>query len=268
MPTPSPARMHDFTVVSNVEIADGVFALTIEAPALAGALRPGQFMNIAVPGNAQSLLRIPLSYATADPVAGTVELWFAVVGDGTRRLSELRAGTSSTLLGPGGNGWGVPQDAGACERALLVAGGIGIPPIVALGRALSERGIPFDACLGAASASRLVGVPELEALPTCGDVHVCTDDGSAGTKAFCTDPAALLLSNKAYGYAATCGPGPMMRKVAEAAARAGVPCEASLERMMACGFGACNTCNVETVDGMKGACMCGPVFDATKVVVW
>ena len=60
----------------------------------------------------------------------------------------------------------------------------------------------------------------------------------------------------------------MMQKVAEAAAGAGVYCEASLERMMSCGFGACNTCNVETTEGMKGACMCGPVFDASKVVVW
>jgi len=268
MPTPSPARVHEFSVVSNIEIADAVFALTIEAPALAAALRPGQFMNFAVPGNAQSLLRIPLSYAAADPAAGTVEIWFAVVGDGTRRLSQMAPYDTSTVLGPGGNGWGVPAGPEACERALLVAGGIGVPPIVALARELSRREIPFDACLGAASANRLVGVPELEALPTCGDVHVCTDDGTAGTKAFCTDPAALLLSNKAYGYAATCGPGVMMKKVASAAAAAGVPCEASLERMMACGFGACNTCNVETVDGMKGACMCGPVFDATKVVVW
>ena len=60
----------------------------------------------------------------------------------------------------------------------------------------------------------------------------------------------------------------MMKKVAAAAAEAGVYCEVSLERMMSCGFGACNTCNVETVDGMKAACMCGPVFDASKVVVF
>lgn len=268
MPTPSPARMHDFAVVSNVEIADGVFSLTIEAPALAAALKPGQFMNIAVPGNAQSLLRVPLSYARADAGAGIVEIWFAVVGDGTRRLAAMEVGDTSTLLGPGGHGWTVPAGPEACGRALLVGGGIGIPPIVALARALSERDVPFDACLGAASASKLVGVPELERFMTSGDIYVCTDDGSAGERAFCTDPAALLLQKGGYDYVATCGPGVMMKKVADAAAQAGVSCEASLERMMACGFGACNTCNVETVDGMRGACMCGPVFDATKVVVW
>ena len=97
--------------------------------------------------------------------------------------------------------------------------------------------------------------------PTC-------DDGSLGTHDFCTDPAAELLGEGGYDYVASCGPAVMMKKVAAAAAEAGAYCEVSLERMMSCGFGACNTCNVETVDGMKGACMCGPVFDASKVVVF
>lgn len=268
MPTPSPARLHDFTVVANEAIGEDLFALTMHAPALAHSLAPGQFMDIAVPGNAMSLLRVPVSFAFSDPDAGTVEIWYAVVGDGTRRLSHMMAGERSTVLGPGGHGWDVPADADACPRALLVAGGIGVPPIVALARALSERGIPFDASLGAQRATKMVGIDALKALPGCGVVAVSTDDGSAGRRGFCTDPAAELLSQNAYGYVATCGPGVMMKKVAASAAAAGVPCQASLERMMSCGFGACNTCNVETVDGMRGACTCGPVFDASKVVVW
>ena len=80
MPTPSTARMHDFEVVSNREIADGIFSLVISAPKLASALKPGQFVNIAVPGDASSLLRVPLSYYRADAEARTVELWYAVVG--------------------------------------------------------------------------------------------------------------------------------------------------------------------------------------------
>ena len=95
MPTPSTARMHDFEVVSNREIADGIFSLVISAPKLASALKPGQFVNIAVPGDASSLLRVPLSFYRADAQAGTVELWYAVVGDDTRRLSQM---------GPGGRG--------------------------------------------------------------------------------------------------------------------------------------------------------------------
>ena len=267
MPTPSPARMHDFEVVSNEKIADGVFSLVISAPKLASALKPGQFVNIRVPGDSMELLRVPLSFASADPQAGTVEIWYAVVGNGTRRISGWEPGFTSDLLGPGGRGWCAPS---GCKRVLLVGGGIGVPPVLCLARDLAARGIACDAVVGAASWGKMVGADELRAAG-CGTVVVATDDGSGpeGTHAgFCTEPARELLSRNAYDYVATCGPGVMMRKVAEAASEAGALCEASLERMMSCGFGACNTCNVETVDGMKGACMCGPVFDATKVVAW
>lgn len=264
MPNPSPARMHDFEVVSNEKIADGVFSLVISAPRLAAALKPGQFVNVRVPGNAFELLRIPLSYASADAQAGTVEIWYAVVGNATRRMSAWTPGVTGDLLGPGGRGWSVPADA---RRVLVVGGGIGVPPVLCLARQLAAAGVEVDACVGAACAEKLVGVAEFEALG-CGRVCVATDDGSVGTCGFCTEPASELLASDGYDYVATCGPGPMMKRVAEAAGRAGVFCEASLERMMSCGFGACSTCNVETVDGMQGACMCGPVFDASKVVVW
>lgn len=160
MPTPSPARMHDVTVVSNEPIADGVYALVINAPKLAQTIKPGQFVNIAVPGNAMSLLRIPLSYASADAEAGTVEIWYAVVGDGTERLSQMRPGAKTDLLGPGGNGWTIPE---GCRRALLVAGGIGVPPVLCLARELAVRGIPYTVSIGAASKGCLVGEDEFEA---------------------------------------------------------------------------------------------------------
>ena len=264
MPTPSPARIHDFEVVSNEKIADGIFSLVISAPKLASALKPGQFVNIAVPGNAMSLLRIPLSFASADAEAGTVEIWYAVVGEGTERLSRMEPGSTSTLLGPGGHGWTVPE---GCTRALLVAGGIGVPPVLCLARELAVRGVAFDVCAGALTAGKLVGADEFRAAGA-GEVRLATDDGTAGHHGFVTGPALELLQSNAYDYVAVCGPGPMMAATAKLAADAGVYCEVSMERMMSCGFGACNTCNVETVDGMKGACMCGPVFDATKVVAW
>ena len=142
MPQPSTARLHEFRVVSNDPIADDIFALVIEAPALAAAIKPGQFMNFEVPGNAMSLLRIPLSYARADADAGTVEVWYAVVGEGTERLSRMKPGDTSTVLGPGGVGWNVPE---GCRRALLVGGGIGVPPLVPLAEQLHAAGIAFDA---------------------------------------------------------------------------------------------------------------------------
>ena len=161
MPTPSTARMHDFEVVSNQEIADGIFSLVISAPKLASALKPGQFVNIAVPGDASSLLRVPLSYYRADAEAGTVELWYAVVGDDTRRLSQMGPGSTSNLLGPGGRGWMVPE---GTRKALLVAGGIGVPPVLCLAGMLAEQGVDVDVCLGFGTASKAVGVDEFRAL--------------------------------------------------------------------------------------------------------
>lgn len=109
MPNPSPARMHDFEVISNEKIADGIFSLVISAPRLASALKPGQFVNIRVPGDPSELLRVPLSYVAADPERGTVEIWYAVVGKGTQRMSEWGRGFTSDLLGPGGHGWSMTQ---------------------------------------------------------------------------------------------------------------------------------------------------------------
>ena len=120
MPTPSPARVHECTVVKNEPIAQDIFALRIASPELARMLEPGQFVDIAVPGNAMSLLRIPLSFAEADAEAGTIDIWYAVVGDGTERLSRMEPGATTTVLGPGGHGWTIPE---GCRRALLVAGG-------------------------------------------------------------------------------------------------------------------------------------------------
>ncbi len=263
MPTPSTARMHDFEVVSNQEIADGIFSLVISAPKLASALKPGQFVNIAVPGDASSLLRVPLSFYRADAQAGTVELWYAVVGDDTRRLSQMAPGSTSNLLGPGGRGWLVPE---GTRKALLVAGGIGVPPVLCLAGKLAEQGVAVDVCLGFGTASKAVGIDEFRAL--CDTVDVCTDDGSLGHARFL---------HRSCRRAARRGRLRLRRQLRSRrhdeegrrrCAEAGAYCEVSLERMMSCGFGACNTCNVETVDGMKGACMCGPVFDASKVVVF
>ena len=258
------ASVHDFTVVSNEPVAEGLMSIVLSSPELASSLEAGQFVNIHVPGDASQILRIPLSFSCADAAAGTVEIVYAVVGDGTRRLAQMRPGDKSDLLGPGGRGWMPPE---GCSSALLVAGGIGVPPVLCLARELAGRpGMRLNVVVGSAKASMLVGIEELLDLDCDVRVEVATDDGSAGHHGFCTDIAADLLTQGGFDYVATCGPEPMMRKVAQAAHDAGVFCEVSVERMMSCGFGACNTCNVETRHGMKGACMCGPVFDAEEVV--
>ena len=228
----------------------------------------GQFYMLrAWAADATPILSRPISVDDFDNQTGALTFLYQVKGEGTHKLAALKKDDTLTVTGPCGNGFDTAALAGQYKRIAVVGGGIGVPPVLCLARELAKAGIAVDACVGSATAAKLVGVEDFEALGA-GEVCVATDDGTAGLHGFCTESAAELLSSHEYDYVATCGPGVMMSKVAASAAEAGVYCEASLERMMSCGFGACSTCNVETTDGMQGACMCGPVFDATKVVVW
>lgn len=173
-------------------------------------------------------------------------------------------GFTSDLLGPGGHGWRVPEGA---RRVLVVGGGIGVPPVLCLARELAEAGVAVDACVGSATAAKLVGVEDFEALGA-GEVCVATDDGTAGLHGFCTESAAELLSSHEYDYVATCGPGVMMEQGCCLCGRGGrvlrgLP-RAHDELRLWC----MQHLQCRDDDGMQGACMCGPVFDATKVVVW
>ena len=262
--------LHDYEVLENAPAAEGVYRLLLRSE-VARSIKPGQFMNIYVPGDDSHILRIPLSFRHADAASESVELLFAVVGEGTRRLSQMRAGETSTLVGPCGNGWWLPEQPG---RALLVAGGIGLPPVAAAASMLADAGIGFDVVVGARTEGLLVKslVDELRGmgLRTGCDcerrVMVTTDDGSFGLKCFTTDAMTELLRDRAYSCVYTCGPNIMMRGVAQLAAESGISCQASLERMMGCGFGACSCCNVALVGGGYAlCCQDGPVFDASEV---
>lgn len=257
---------HPLVVVSNDEAAEGIYRLRIESP-VAAEIAPGQFMNLAVPGDGAHILRIPLSFSWAAPESGQVELLYALVGEGTRRLSTMRAGDTSTLVGPCGRGWSLPVRSG---RALLVAGGIGLPPVLAAGRMLAEAGVEFDVIVGAQTAAKILWDDVREVVEGGLDasrlLRITTDDGSEGAKGFVTDAMAELLAERSYAQVYTCGPNVMMAGVARLAQEADVPCQASLERMMGCGFGACSCCNVAlAAGGYALCCQDGPVFDAREV---
>lgn len=254
-------KQYDFSVMSNAQVARDVYRMQILAPELANKLAPGQFINIAVPGDPSHIVRLPLSFASLDLQEGSVELIYAVVGEGTHRLSQMGIGASSTLIGPCGKGWNLSNN----RSALLVAGGVGAPPIVAAARELKERGVELCAILGARSKDRLWGESVLKDMGAT--VIVTTDDGSYGRQGFTTEVVAELLPGD-FGQILTCGPNLMMAGVAALAKKAKIDCQASLERMMTCGFGACHTCNVAMrAGGYKFCCTDGPVFDA-KEVAW
>lgn len=249
-------------VIEQVSLGDGSFVeMLLDAPRIAEQVKPGQFVHVALPESSQHILRRPLSVLGANRITGLIRLLYQVVGEGTRLLSEVKEEEELSLLGPLGRGW----DATKARKCLLIGGGVGAAPLYMLAQSLKDRGISVDVVLGATSADVLVCRESFQQLLKPSRLHLCTDDGSLGYKGFTTELCTQLLQKRKFDYIASCGPEPMQNAVAELAERAGVSCELSLERRMACGIGACLSCMVDTVDGNKRACVDGPVFNAKEV---
>ena len=146
------------------------------------------------------------------------------------------------------------------QKFLLVGGGVGIAPLLFMGEAMLQLGVRPTFLLGARSKSDLL---RLDAYRACGTVYVTTEDGSEGEKGFVTQHS--ILQREKFDNIAVCGPKPMMMAMARYAREAQIPCEVSLENMMACGLGACLCCVEETKDGNVCVCKEGPVFDVEKL---
>lgn len=253
-------------VFFNSEIAQGIFRMSVQALRIASEARPGQFVQVCVASEpAAQFLRMPFAVFDVNPTTGAVDICYQVVGDGTRQLATVKEGDMVSLVGPIGNGWHVPAQA---TRALLACGGVGTPALKLLADELASLGVDFDVVIGATTADRLACVDEFEASlrNSDGALHVATDDGSVGTKGFVSTVTDELFETKAYDYVAVCGPPLMERSVALPAVERDILCEVSMERLMACGVGACLGCVVETTEGLKRCCVDGPVFDAREVV--
>lgn len=245
-------------VVRNERVTEGVGLLVLDAPRIAGSVEAGQFVHLRIAEGADFLLRRPFSvHGVAD---ARFEILYQVLGRGTRAMSGLAPGAVLDAIGPLGRGWGIGTD--VC-RALLVAGGLGAAPLALLADRLAARGVAVSVAQGAPCADRLVARERFEAVAR--RVEVATDDGSAGARGFVTLVSERLIAEDRPDVVYVCGPEIMARAVAVQAARAGVPCQVSLERLMACGIGACLSCVVTTSAGRKRACVDGPVFNAEEV---
>ncbi len=256
-------------VVGRARLADGVCSLAFAAPSIAADARPGQFVELRPAAGQVQFLRIPLAVWRADAAAGTVEVCFQVVGEGTKRLSQLEVGEAADVAGPLGNGWQLGEGTPAAgSRALLVCGGMGAVPQTMLAHALAEAGYAVDVVMGAATFELLVCrdciAPAVES--SGGVLHITTDDGSEGVHGFVTEKSDVLIASGAYAQVFVCGPHPMMRNVVKPALDHGVPAQVSMERLMACGVGACLSCVLQTREGLRRVCADGPVFTAEEVV--
>ncbi len=211
---------------------------------------PGQFVNIELEGH---YLRRPISVCDYD--SATLTIIYKVVGRGTEQMSRMTKGQELDLLTGLGNGF---NPAAQCQEPLLVGGGVGVPPLYNLCRALLEAGKRPTVLLGFNTAQELFLVEEFRALGV--EVVVTTADGSKGVKGFVT----TALPSLSFDYLYSCGPLPMLRALYDATPT--VPGEFSFEERMGCGFGACVGCTCKTKYGNKRICKDGPVLDREEII--
>ena len=215
------------------------------------AVRPGQFVNIALEG---CYLRRPIS--VCDTAGGKVCIVYKVVGEGTAKLKDMTSGSQLDVLLPLGNGFDLSVSG---ERPLLVGGGVGVPPLLMLAKRLADNGKRADVVLGFNTAAEIILADEFRAVGC--NVTIATADGSEGCKGFVTDAIAQAEGGNSFFYA--CGPKPMLRALQR---QMKIDGQISMEERMGCGFGACMGCTCKTAGGAKQICTDGPVFFKDEIV--
>ena len=233
-------------------LTEDIYSFRLDAGPMAREAVPGQFAHIKCGG--RQLLRRPISICETE--GDLLRIVFQVRGTGTEWLSGRRTGERLDVLGPLGTGFRIPAEG----RILLAGGGIGSAPLLFAGKNAPGRA---EAVLGFRDSA---GVILTEDFARAGiPVRAATEDGSFGTAGRVDLPARERLAAGDCSAVLACGPTPMLRAVARAAARAKVPCQVSLEERMGCGIGACLTCSCKVNGHYLRVCKDGPVFDAGEV---
>ena len=260
------SREFESKVLAVDPIMGDAILLTVSAPpVIVERLLAGQFFNIACrfPGSFDPLLRRPYSVYRVDCEGASLTFLVRPFGRGSAWLAERMPGERLDVLGPLGNWYAIPPRA---QRLLMLAGGVGVAPLVMLSDDAVARGLDVVFVMGAADEHGLLPPSELR-----GSIEyvVATDDGSRGHRGLATEVIAEYVSWADQIYA--CGPEPMyrtLRAVADPLRINNRPnVQISVERGMACGLGACLGCVVETKRGMIASCVQGPVFNLDEVLM-
>lgn len=251
-------------VVSQQEIADSIYELTLQGDLTTEMGEPGQFVHLKVVDSNDPLLRRPISISKIDKDKQQFTMIYRKEGRGTSLLSDKTSGHRVDVLGPLGNGFPI-SEAKPGETALLVGGGIGVPPLYELSHQLVAKGVNVIHVLGFQTEKAVFYDKEFSVL---GDTFVATVDGTYGEKGFVTDVIEKYGMN--FNILYSCGPTPMLKALEKSFPQKKV--YLSLEERMGCGVGACFACVCHTGDDPNGfsykkVCTDGPVFQAGEVVL-
>lgn len=250
-------------VTGQREIAKNIFEMKLTGKLVGEINSPGQFVHIRVSASFEPLLRRPISIASIDNEANEMTIIYRAEGRGTQLLSMKKEGEEVDVLGPLGNGF--PVDATSSgETAILIGGGIGVPPLYELSKQLTAKGVTCIHILGFQTSDVSFYEDEFTRL---GETYIATVDGSKGTKGFVTDVMSKIGNEFSTYY--SCGPMPMLNAVQTT--YEGKKGFLSFEQRMGCGIGACFACVCQTAEGTEKpyvkVCSDGPVFPAGVVSI-
>lgn len=238
-----------YEILKNVKIANDIYEMVLKGDT-SGITNPGQFINIKLEG---LYLRRPISICDYD--AETITIIYKVVGHGTEQMSEMSSGEVLDVLVGLGNGFHTEK----CKNnALVIGGGVGVPPMFNLAKKLIAEGKNVTAVLGFNTAKDVFYEEKFKEIGA--NTLIATADGSVGTKGFVTN---VIETLSGYDYFFTCGPEPMLKAVYNTTTASG---ELSFEERMGCGFGACMGCSCKTKYGNKRICKDGPILEKEEII--
>lgn len=246
-------------IVSNSRLSENVFTADVEAPLIAQARKPGQFVIVSVSSDYSE--RIPLTIADADPGRGTIRLIWQRVGKTTAELADLQTGDEiANIVGP----LGKPTHIENFGMAVCMGGGIGNAPLLPIAKALKQAGNKIISILGARNKQLLI--LEYEFARISDELIITTDDGSYGRKAFVSEPLKEICQRTPKpDIAFVIGPAVMMKVCCEVTKQFNIPTQVSLNTIMVDGTGMCGGCRIEFDGHPKFVCVDGPEFDGHKV---
>jgi ferredoxin/flavodoxin---NADP+ reductase len=246
-------------IVSKEQLSENVFTVEVQAPLIARARKPGQFVIVGISSDYSE--RIPLTIADADAEKGTVRLIFQRLGKSTAEMADMKVGDEfDNIAGPLGKATHIEK----FGTVVCVGGGIGAAPMLPIARGMKQADNKIITILGARTKELII--LEKEFSRTSDELIVVTDDGSYGQKALVTEPLEQICSrDDKPALAVAIGPAIMMKFCCATTKRCGVPTQVSLNTIMVDGTGMCGGCRVEVGGKTKFVCVDGPEFDGHKV---
>ena len=255
-----------YKIVSKDMLTPTICRMKVEAPRLASAAQPGQFLIIRADERGE---RVPLTISDYDKTAGTVTIVTQRIGASTTEICTYEEGDSfADVVGP----LGIPSDFTemtakelAGKKYVFIAGGVGTAPVYPQVKWLHERGVAVDVIIGAKTKDLVIYKEEMEAV--CDNLYICTDDGSEGFKGLVTAMLEKLVTEdgKVYDQAVAIGPMIMMKFATLTCKKLGLPVIVSLNTLMVDGTGMCGACRVTVGGKVRFACVEGPEFDGYLV---